>query len=144
MTETTVTTAPATKTTRKPRTPKAAAPATAPATKTKPTRRTRAAKTPAPTPEPVKVEQTPKATKADAKRLLATHVVLAIASLTAQIADTNLADASEDTAEFRAILGSFTPDEIRTIASTWVHHLPADRERWVAAGLPKPDRSDWR
>lgn len=82
--------------------------------------------------------------KADAKRLLATHVALAIAELTSRIVDTNLADTTPETAEFRAILASFSNDEIRSIASTWVHHIPADRERWVAAGLPKPDRSDWR
>ena len=56
----------------------------------------------------------------DAKRALATRVVRAAAAL-----------------------NGLTDEEKRTIAH-WLHHLPADRDEWVAAGLPKPDRSDWR
>ena len=35
-------------------------------------------------------------------------------------------------------------DAVAMCAASWIHHLPADRERWVKAGLPKPNRSDWR
>jgi hypothetical protein len=37
-----------------------------------------------------------------------------------------------------------TEDDVAKAIAHWLHHLPADRERWVATGLPKPDRSDWR
>ena len=36
-----------------------------------------------------------------------------------------------------------TRAEAAVCASTWIHHIPADREQWVKV-LPKPDRSDWR
>jgi hypothetical protein len=41
------------------------------------------------------------------------------------------------------ILAEFGTEDIRKMVSLWVHHLPADRARWVAV-LPAPDRSDWR
>lgn len=82
--------------------------------------------------------------KAEAKRLLATLVAQAIADMAAKLADTNMADTTDETADYRFVNSHFTQDEILKIASTWVHHIPADRERWVAMGLPKPDRSDWR
>lgn len=61
------------------------------------------------------------AEKRNAKRELATDLIEAVGKFAATLSD----------------------DEKKTIAQ-WLHHLPADRERWVASGLPKPDRSDWR
>jgi len=34
-------------------------------------------------------------------------------------------------------------EKARVMVTSWIHHLPADRTRWLAV-LPKPDRSDWR
>lgn len=78
-----------------------------------------------------KPTEKPKAVKAEAKRDLATRVVEAIADMVKSLPDDALA------------LQGMTREEAARCASTWVHHLPADRERWVKV-LPKPDRSDWR
>lgn len=80
-----------------------------------------------------KPEKDPAGAKRAAKTELATRAVEAIAAMVKDLpADNPLVTA----------LGG--PDEVAKCAAHWVHHLPADRERWVAAGLPKPDRSDWR
>jgi hypothetical protein len=74
--------------------------------------------------------ETPKASaKQAAKRELATLVV-------EQAYKAVLKYCAENT--------DMTQEEAAKFVSHWLHHLPADRERWVAAGLPKPDRSDWR
>lgn len=75
--------------------------------------------------------------KAEAKRLLATLVARSIAQMLEGLPTEN----SEDS---KFILANFSQEEAAITAATWVHHIPADRERWVAMGLPKPDRSDWR
>lgn len=75
--------------------------------------------------------------KAEAKRVLATLVARSIAQMLDGLADEN----SEDS---KAILAQFTKDECAVMAATWIHHIPADRTRWVGFGLPRPDRSDWR
>jgi hypothetical protein len=82
--------------------------------------------------------------KAEAKRLLATMVAQAIAKMLTELADVNMAGDDQDGADYRFINAHFTQEEAAITAATWVHHIPADRERWVAMGLPKPDRSDWR
>ena len=84
-------------------------------------------------------EPKPKSRKAEAKRELATQIVLAIGALVAQVQDANVADDGP----FALIRAEFDADQIAAMASLWVHHLPADRERWVTV-LPAPDRSDWR
>lgn len=70
--------------------------------------------------------------KRDSKRELATLVIEAIAKVVANL--------PADSPVFEGL----SADEIGKIVPNWVHHLPADRERWVASGLPTPDRSDWR
>jgi hypothetical protein len=82
--------------------------------------------------------------KAEAKRLLATMVAKAIAEMLTELANVNMAGDDQDEADYRFINGHFSQEEAAITAATWVHHIPADRERWVAMGLPKPDRSDWR
>jgi hypothetical protein len=73
--------------------------------------------------------ETPKASaKQTAKRELATLVAEAAAAMVFEHAET---------------AGISQEDAAKAIAH-WLHHLPVDRDRWVAAGLPKPDRSDWR
>lgn len=73
----------------------------------------------------------PVSRKAEAKRDLATRVVLAIAAMADALGDDDLP------------VAEFGRDEVRKMVSLWVHHLPADRARWVEV-LPAPDRSDWR
>jgi hypothetical protein len=73
----------------------------------------------------------PKTDSRAGKRELATRVVLAIADMVKGLS----------AADLKAL--GMTRDEAAACASTWVHHIPADREQWVKV-LPKPDRSDWR
>lgn len=92
-----------------------------------------------PTPTREQAPAKPKSRKAEAKRELATQVILALGALADQIVDANIADDGP----FALIRAEYTADEIRAMVSLWVHHLPADRARWVEV-LPAPDRSDWR
>jgi hypothetical protein len=92
----------------------------------------------------VAVETKPIKVKRDAKRMLANLMVEALAAQITQILDTNLADTDESTADARLVLSGMDNDEIRKTVSHWIHHFPADRERWVASGMPKPDRSNWQ
>lgn len=82
-------------------------------------------------PKPPKVDAA--GHKRAAKTELATRAVEAIAQMVAELPADN---------PIVVALGG--PAETAKCAAHWVHHLPADRERWVAAGLPKPNRSDWR
>jgi hypothetical protein len=82
--------------------------------------------------------------KRDAKRVLATLMVEAMASRIQEILDTNIADTDPETADARAILAGIGNEEIWRTVSHWIHHFPADRARWTASGMPAPDRSDWR
>lgn len=82
--------------------------------------------------------------KAEAKRLLATMVAKSIAGMLEELANVNMAGDDQDGADYRFINAHFSQEEAAVTAATWVHHIPADRERWVAMGLPRPDRSDWR
>lgn len=79
--------------------------------------------------------------KATAKRTLATLVARSIAQMLEGLAEEAKGDPDGEAA---LILANFSQEEAAITAATWVHHIPADRERWVAMGLPKPDRSDWR
>ena len=83
--------------------------------------------------------------KRDARRMLATLMIEAMAAELATILDTNMATGEQDADADRAfILRGMTSAEILTTTSHWVHHLPADKTRWLASGMPAPDRSDWR
>jgi hypothetical protein len=66
----------------------------------------------------------------DGKRALALMVVQAVAEMI-------------ETADPSALLDVGGKAEARIIASSWIHHLPADHAAWVQL-LPAPDRSDWR
>lgn len=70
-----------------------------------------------------------KVQKRETKRELATRVVEAAAAMVM----------SELPADFPMSL-----EEAKSTVAHWLHHLPADRDRWQQAGLPRPDRSDWR
>ena len=74
----------------------------------------------------------------NAKRELATRVVLAVAAMVEALTAEQL---GVDGNKAKAITAARA--EAATMVSTWIHHIPADREQWVKA-LPKPDRSDWR
>lgn len=79
----------------------------------------------------------------DSKHMLATLLVEAMAAEISRILDSNLAGTAEDEAEARTVLSGMSNELIWKTASHWIHHFPADRNRWVASGMPAPDRSDW-
>lgn len=111
--------------------------ATRAAAKTQPSKPQSAAKpagkaTPAkPTTKAAGAKAAPAAQARDGKRFLATQIVLALGAMVKGL-----------TAEQLKTAG-MTRAEAATAISTWVHHIPADRDQWVKV-LPKPDRSDWR
>jgi len=82
--------------------------------------------------------------KRDARRMLATLMIEAMAQKLNEILETNLADTTQNTKDQRFVLAGMSNEEISRTASHWVHHLPADKTRWLASGFPAPDRSDWR
>lgn len=83
-----------------------------------------------PAPKPA---EAPKPNTQEIKRELATRCVEAIAAMVKGL--------PADDPIVKALGGR---PEVARVAAHWVHHLPADRARWVKAGLPKPNRSDWR
>lgn len=118
--------------------PKPTAPARRASAKTGNPQTDRAARTakasPKPTAKAEPKQTAPKAPKPDlraGKRELATRVVLAAAEMVKSLSATDL----------KAI--GMTKAEAAVAVSSWIHHIPADREQWVKV-LPKPDRSDWR
>lgn len=82
-------------------------------------------------------------TKKASKHMLATRLVEAMARELAIILDSNLAGASTSEKEAALILMGMSNAEIRQTAANWIHHFPADRQRWVASGMAVPVRSDW-
>lgn len=83
------------------------------------------------------------ATKKDAKQMLATRLIEAMAREIDVILDSNLAGTSKDEVEARLILSGMSNAEIRQGVANWVHHFPADRQRWARSGMAIPVRSDW-
>jgi hypothetical protein len=79
--------------------------------------------------------------KRDAKRDLATRVVLAAAEMVERLDGSELAMLGVDVNDAKAMTEA--REEVARTVSLWLHHLPADRDEWVKV-LPKPDRSDWR
>lgn len=82
-------------------------------------------------------------TKKASKNMLATRLIEAMAAEIARVLDANLAGTTQEEKEATLILSGMTSTEIRQTAANWVHHFPADRNRWVASGMAIPVRSDW-
>lgn len=80
------------------------------------------------------------AVKRDSKRALATIVVEAIAAGVVAALD---AEPGNKSADAVLVLAGMDRAEALRTTSQWIHHLPADRDRWLATELPKPERSDW-
>jgi len=120
-------------TTRKPTAAKPTAPASKAATATKAAPKARKPR------ESIKVsatgapdtKKTEQAAKRAGKRDLATRLVLAAAEMVKGLGKDEL-----------AAIG-MTKAEAAVCVSSWIHHIPADRDQWVKV-LPKPDRSDWK
>lgn len=81
-------------------------------------------------------------TKKASKNMLATRLIEAMAAEIKNIVDLN-PETEQEQKEFELIRSGMTSTEIRQTAANWVHHFPADRNRWVASGMAIPVRSDW-
>lgn len=90
--------------------------------------------------------------KKSTKQDLATRVAEAAAQMLDEIFSERLiaeedepGDEVKDLIAFRdnciAVFGS--ADATRQCVAQWMHGMPVLRDRWVAAGLPVPNRSDW-
>lgn len=83
--------------------------------------------------------------KKAAKAELAGVLIESVAFMLDSLLEANMAD-SEDpyAAPLATITAGFKDDaEVRQCVAQWLHHIPADRERWAASGMAIPDRSDW-
>jgi hypothetical protein len=80
-----------------------------------------------------------------AKTELATLVAEAAGQMLEDLLGANLADPDDPYARAAEMItsGFKGDDEIRQCVAQWLHGLPCDRDRWVAAGMAIPDRSDW-
>lgn len=82
-------------------------------------------------------------TKKISKQMLATRLIEVMAKEIDRILDSNLAGTTKGEKEAALILSGMGNAEIRQTAANWVHHFPADRDRWVQSGFAVPVRSDW-
>lgn len=90
-----------------------------------------------------KAGNTKKAAKQELATLVAEFTAMMLAELLAENTESGKDTIIPEPAIDLVKSGFKDDDEIRQCVAQWLHGLPCDRDRWVAAGMAIPDRSDW-